>query len=134
MKKLFVLSFIVIFMSFNAQAVEYYEDGLEHDISTPINDSIVIYNVDDNGGVHTGPPTTVNLQSGGSVSGADIYDQSILNVYAGSEAGMIRSHLESNFEISELPRVTLYCIESAIPLLVGIIPLNLKNVKFLIKR
>jgi hypothetical protein len=95
MKKLFVLLLCAIFMSVNAQAVEYYDDGLEHDISTPVNDSIAIYN----GNAHIGPPTIVNLQSGGAVGGVEIYDQSIFNVYAGSEAGMIRSYFESNFEI-----------------------------------
>ena len=46
MKKLFVLSLFVMFMSVNAQAIEYYDDGQEHDISTSISDSIAIYNGD----------------------------------------------------------------------------------------
>ena len=96
MKKLLLLSLFVIFMSFNAWAIEYYDDGQEHDISTFIDDGISIWN-----GTHHLPDTftTVNLLSGGSVHGADIYDQSIFNVFAGSEVGMVRSHYESNFEI-----------------------------------
>jgi hypothetical protein len=96
MKKLFILSLFVIFVSINAQAVEYYDDGQEHDISTPVNDSISIWNE-----LHHLPETftTVNILSGGSVNHADIYDTSIFNVFTGSWVGSIGSHDESNFTI-----------------------------------
>jgi hypothetical protein len=96
MKKVFVLGLIAVFIAFNAQAVEYYDDGQEHDISTPVNDSISIWN-----GEHHLPETytTVNLQSGGTIYSADIYDQSIFNVFSDSETGDILSHHESHFNI-----------------------------------
>jgi hypothetical protein len=96
MKKLFVTSLVVFFMSVNAQAVEYYDDGLEHDIDTTINDSIEIYN-----DVPHLPETftTVNIQSGGSIYGADIFRNSLLNVYSGGWSGEINSHMFSNFNI-----------------------------------
>jgi hypothetical protein len=96
MKKLFVISLIVIFISINAQAVELYDDGQEHDISTSLNDSIEIWN-----GEHHLPETftTVNIQSGGTIFSADIYDTSIMNVFTGGEVSDIYSHLYSNFNI-----------------------------------
>jgi hypothetical protein len=96
MKKLSVLLLIAVFMSINVYAVQYYDDGQTHTINTPINDGISIYNANPN----IGPSTTVNLQSGAGVPGAEIYDTSMLNVFSGSEIGVVRSYIESNFAIS----------------------------------
>jgi hypothetical protein len=96
MKKTLLVSLFVALFSFDVMAVQYYDDGQEHDISTSISDSIEIYN-----DVHDLPETftTVNIQSGGSIYGADIFDESLLNLYPGGWVGEINSHMFSNFNI-----------------------------------
>jgi hypothetical protein len=90
MKKLFIISLFVIFMSLNAQAIDY-DDGQEHDIR-PDNDIIYIYNAD----VHQGDPTIVNLVSGGVVSSVDVYDTSIFNLFTGGEVLRVPSGSETH--------------------------------------
>lgn len=99
MKKLFALSLFVIFMSINAQAVEYYDDGLVHDIDTTINDSISIWN-----GEHHLPETftTVNVLSGGNVNYVDVYDQSIVNVFTGGQISEVSAHHESQIVMNNV--------------------------------
>jgi hypothetical protein len=100
MKKLFVLGLIAVFIAFNAQAVEYYDDGQEHEISTPVTDDISIWDGSIVQGDHLGGPTIVNLVSGGSVGVVEVYQTSSFNVFTGGEVfGSVHSYNESNFTI-----------------------------------
>ena len=91
MKKLFILSLLVVFTSINTLAIDY-DDGQEHDINTPLNDSIYIYNAAD--------PTVVNLVSGGVVSSVDVYDTSIFNLFSGGEVLSVPSGSDTVIDYS----------------------------------
>jgi hypothetical protein len=85
-KKALLISLFIVFISIDSEAVQYYEDGQSHDISTALNDSIYIYNVNMD---RDGNPTTVNLRSGGGVYDVEVNDTSSFNMYDGSVDNII---------------------------------------------
>ncbi|MHC4757607.1 MAG: hypothetical protein ACYTE8_03020 [Planctomycetota bacterium] len=92
MKHNSMLTLMLLFSSIclpEANALTVYNDGGTHNISTDLGGSIYIYNT-----------TTVNLLSGGSITGAWVYNDGQLNVSGGTITGSVLAYNSSTVDVS----------------------------------
>jgi len=99
MKKriLMILAFLLVGVFAHDVRATTYGDGQSHDIDYLLNEGVIIYNHSHN----IDEPTTVNLLSGGTVDGVDVYDSSFFNLFDGGTVNYnLNAHNDSRVNIS----------------------------------